>query len=221
MKILLVEDDWAIAENLKIILEKETYVVGVAGTVEDAVTLLLGGEYDLLVCDRRLPDGEGLEIVKAVRSAGLPVVTLMLTAKNSQTNIIEGLDAGADDYLPKPFDSRVLLARVRALLRRRKKTVTQPIITIKRITVDTNTHEVRRGRVIVNLSPKEYGVLEYLLLNRGKAVERIDILTHVWDEEVDLFSNTVDVHIRYLRQKLGQGIIETVRGKGYKLCAPN
>lgn len=221
MKLLVVEDDEVIADNLQVILERETYAVTITQTVEEAITLLSGGEYDLLICDRRLPDGDGVEVVKVVRSTGLAVPTLLLTAKDSQAEIIEGLDGGADDYLPKPFASKVLLARVRALLRRRKKIVIAPIIKIKEITVNTNTHEVRRGGKVISLSPKEYGVLEYLLLNQGKVVERVEILSHVWDDQVDLFSNTVDVHIRYLRQKLGGGFIETVRGKGYKLCVQN
>lgn len=215
MKILVVEDDPLIAENLKILLERQTYaVVGVA-SVEDGVEKVLGGEFDMVICDRRLPDGDGMEIVKMARSNGLSVVTLMLTAKNKASDIIEGLDAGADDYLPKPFECTVLLARVRALLRRRKKIVTSAIISIGKVTLDTNTRDVKVGNKSVMLSPKEYGVLEYLLANRGKIVERIDILTHVWNEDIDLFSNTVDVHIRYLRQKLGNSIVQTVRGKGY------
>ncbi|MFZ2199661.1 MAG: response regulator transcription factor [Microgenomates group bacterium] len=215
MKILLVEDDPLIADNLKILLERQTYVVVLAANVEDGIEKVLEDEFDMVICDRRLPDGDGMDIVKIARSNGLSVVTLMLTAKNKATDIIEGLDAGADDYLPKPFDGTVLLARVRALLRRRKKVVASPVLTIGNVTIDSNTREVKVKNKLVTLSPKEYGVLEYLLANRGKIVERIDILTHVWNEEVDLFSNTVDVHIRYLRQKLGNTFIQTVRGKGY------
>lgn len=217
MKILLIEDDELIAENLRLLLERETYVCDLASSVEDGIEKLLGGEYDLLICDRRLPDGDGMEVIKIARSNGLSIPSLMLTAKNSSDDIIAGLDSGADDYLPKPYDSTVLLARVRALLRRRKKVVVQAIITIGKVTVDTNTREVKYKNEVVTLSPKEYGVLEYLLANRGKIVERVDILTHVWNEEVDLFSNTVDVHIRYLRQKLGNDLIKTIRGKGYAI----
>ena len=217
MKILLIEDDELIAENLRLLLERETYVCDLASSVEDGIEKLLGGEYDLLICDRRLPDGDGMEVIKIARSNGLSIPSLMLTAKNSSDDIIAGLDSGADDYLPKPYDSTVLLARVRALLRRRKKVVVLPIITIGKVTVDTNTREVKYKNEVITLSPKEYGVLEYLLANRGKIVERVDILTHVWNEEVDLFSNTVDVHIRYLRQKLGKDLIKTIRGKGYAI----
>jgi DNA-binding response OmpR family regulator len=215
MKILLIEDDELIADNLKLLLERETYVTDLASSVEDGIEKLLTDEYDLLICDRRLPDGDGMEVVKIARSNDLSIPSLMLTAKNSSDDIIAGLDAGADDYLPKPFDSTVLLARVRALLRRRKKIAVHPIVSVGKVVIDSNTREVKYKGETITLSPKEYGVLEYLLANRGKIVERIDILTHVWNEEVDLFSNTVDVHIRYLRQKLGNDLINTVRGKGY------
>ena len=138
-----------------------------------------------------------------------------LSAKNKNEDIVLGLDAGGDDYLPKPFDAKILLARVRALLRRRKKTVVIPKLVIGNITIDLNTREIKVDGEIVMLSPKEYALLEYLLHNKGQIMDRMQILTHVWGDEVDLFSNTVDVHIRYLRQKLGDKLIQTVRGKGY------
>lgn len=215
MKILLVEDDGQIAENLKLLLEKETYVVDIASNVTSGTELLMSGEYDLVICDRRLPDGDGIEVIRSARASGLSTPSLMLTAKNTKVDMVVGLDAGADDYLPKPYDSTVLLARVRALLRRRKKIVAKPIIVIGDVTIDSNTRLVTRKNTNVPLSPKEYSVLEYMLSNRGQIVERVDILTHVWSDDVDLFSNTVDVHVRYLRKKLGNKIIETVRGKGY------
>lgn len=219
MKILLVEDDSQIAANLKVLLEREKYVIGVAFTVEDGSESVLSGEYDLIICDRRLPDGDGIEVIKIAQLNNLVIPSLMLTAKSTKEDVIVGLDAGADDYLAKPFDSAVLLARVRALLRRRKKVLTLPVTILGNVSVDINIRRVLLKNQIVPLSPKEYGVLEYLISNRGKIVERVDILTHVWNEEVDLFSNTVDVHIRYLRKKLGNKIIETVRGKGYVIWA--
>jgi len=215
MKILVVEDDLSIAENLGIILSRASYVVDTAETIEDAVSKLLTNEYDLYICDRRVSDGDAIEVIKIARENGLNVPALILSAKNKCSEIVEGLDIGADDYLPKPFDAEILLARVRALLRRRKKRVVTPKIQIKNLDIDLNTREVKREGEMVVLSPKEYAILEYLLLNRGKIVERIEIMTHVWNDEIDLFSNTVDVHIRYLRQKLGDGIITTVRGRGY------
>jgi len=215
MKILVVEDDPQIADNLQLILQKHTYVVDLVETIEDGAERVLSDEYDLLICDRRLPDGDGMEIIKLMRSNGLSTPTLFLTARSTQSDIVAGLDSGADDYLTKPFDSDVLLARVRALMRRRKKVVIKPVLVVGNVQIDSNKREVKLKGVIITLSPKEYGVLEYLVSNMGKIVERIDILTHVWNEEVDLFSNTVDVHIRYLRQKLGNNLIHTVRGKGY------
>jgi DNA-binding response OmpR family regulator len=145
----------------------------------------------------------------------MQVPALFLSAKNKNEDIVQGLDAGGDDYLPKPFDAKILLARVRALLRRRKKTVVIPKLVIGNIAIDLNTREIKVNDEIAMLSPKEYALLEYLLHNRGHILDRMQILTHVWGDEVDLFSNTVDVHIRYLRQKLGDKLIQTVRGKGY------
>lgn len=215
MKILVVEDDVNIAENLRIILSREGYVVDIAENVEDGVSKVLGDEYDLLVCDRRLGDGDGIEVVKIARSNEMQIPALFLSAKNKNEDIVEGLDSGGDDYLPKPFDAKILLARVRALLRRRKKTVLVPKIEIGNIAIDLNTREIKVDGENVMFSPKEYALLEYLLHNRGRIMDRMQILTHVWGDEVDLFSNTVDVHIRYLRQKLGNKLIQTVRGKGY------
>lgn len=221
MKILLVEDDEQIAANLKIVLTREGYAARCEVSIEDALSCVMGEEYDLVICDRRLGDGDGVEIVKAMRSAGMATPTLILTARSGLSDIVEGLDSGADDYLTKPFDHKVLLARVRALLRRQDQIVLEPIVKIGEVEIDTNKREVKRRNKLVPLSPKEYALLEYLLLKQGKVVERVEILTHVWNEEVDLFSNTVDVHVRYLRQKLGKGIIVTIRGKGYRLCTPN
>ena len=215
MKILIVEDDVNIAENLRIILSREGYVVDIAENVEDGVSKVLGDEYDLLICDRRLGDGDGIEVVKIARSNEMQVPALFLSAKNKNEDIVEGLDSGGDDYLPKPFDAKILLARVRALLRRRKKTVLVPKIEIGNIAIDLNTREIKVDGENVMFSPKEYALLEYLLHNRGRIMDRMQILTHVWGDEVDLFSNTVDVHIGYLRQKLGNKLIQTVRGKGY------
>lgn len=221
MKILLVEDDEQIAANLKIVLAREGYAARCEVSVEGALSCVMGEEYDLVICDRRMGDGDGVEIVRAMRSAGMTTPTLMLTARSGLSDIVEGLDSGADDYLTKPFDHKVLLARVRALMRRQDQIVLEPIVKIGEVEIDTNKREVKRKHQVVPLSPKEYGVLEYLLTKRDKVVERVDILTHVWSDEVDLFSNTVDVHVRYLRQKLGNNIIMTVRGKGYRICTPN
>jgi len=144
MKILVVEDDVSIADNLRIILNREGYIVDIAANVEDGVSKVLGDEYDLLICDRRLGDGDGIEVVKIARSNEMQVPALFLSAKNKNEDIVQGLDAGGDDYLPKPFDAKILLARVRALLRRRKKTVVIPKLVIGNIAIDLNTREIKK-----------------------------------------------------------------------------
>ena len=218
MRILVIEDEAEIAENLAKSLEDQGYAVDVSANAAEGTEKILGGEYDMLIADRRLPDGDGLMVVDQARVAGLSIPVLILTAKSQKSDVVTGLDSGADDYLAKPFEMTELLARVRALMRRRKRKVRRPILVIGRLTIDTNSHEVSSGGKRINLSPKEYAVLEYLAEHPNMAVERLELMTHVWDEEVDLFSNTVDVHVRYLRKKLGQRLIQTVRGKGYMLC---
>ena len=204
MKILLIEDDVQIAENLKLLLSRETYVVSISNSANEGTQKLLSDEYDLLICDRRLPDGDGIEVIQALRANGLSVPSLLLTARNTKDDVVEGLDAGADDYLSKPFDSLVLLARVRALLRRRKKVASLPIIKINDVTVNSNNREVRYKNKIVLLSPKEYGVLEYLIAKKNIIVERIDILTHVWNEDVDLVFKYRRCTYKVFAKKTGQ-----------------
>lgn len=221
MKILLVEDDVIIADNIKMLLQRSGYVTSISKTVEDAIDLLHANEYDLVICDRRLPDGDGLEIAKNLRQSELETPILMLTAKATKNDLIEGLNQGADDYLSKPYDSEVLLAKVRVLLRRRHSKTISPVTSLGSVEVNSNTHEVKLNGNRVDLSPKEYALLDYLIANKERIIERVEILSHVWDDEVDLFSNTVDVHVRYLRQKLGDQIVKTVRGKGYLLCTQN
>ena len=218
MRILVIEDEAEIAENLAKSLEAQGYAVDVSANVAEGTEKILGGEYDMLIADRRLPDGDGLMVVDQARVAGLSIPVLILTAKSQKSGVVTGLDSGADDYLAKPFEMTELLARVRALMRRRKRLVRRPTLIMGKLTIDTNSHVVQKDGKVVLLSPKEYAVLEYLAEHPNMAVERLELMTHVWDEEVDLFSNTVDVHVRYLRRKLGQRVIQTVRGKGYMLC---
>lgn len=218
MRILLVEDDTMIGENIVKILKGAGYAVDLVQTLAEGEEKIMGGEYDGMICDRRMPGGDGVSLIKMMRSEGVSTPVLMLTARSTQSDVVEGLDNGADDYLTKPFAKEVLLARVRAMLRRRKQVVRKPILDLGKLTIETGKHEVKLGGKIVLLSPKEYEVLLYLAEHYGSVVERVSILTHVWNDEVDLFSNTVDVHIRYLRKKLGASTIKTVRGKGYLLC---
>lgn len=223
MRILLVEDDDIIAEGLCVLFRTNGYVVDHESTIAGAKIRLDIESYDCLVIDRGLPDGDGAEVVIAARKMFDNVSILCLTAKNKPNAIIEGLDVGADEYLSKPFLPDVLLAHVRSLIRRKERPVLSPVITLGEIQVNTNTHVVTRRESSINLSPKEFHLLEYLLIHRGEAIERQTLLEHVWGEETDMFSNTVDVHIRYLRKKLDcdhePSVIVTVRGKGYMICS--
>jgi len=177
------------------------------------------GNYDLLILDINLPGMDGYIICSMLRQNKKRMPILMLTAKTSQKDIILGLNLGADDYLSKPFDMEELLARVRALLRRRTEE-RQPILKTKNIEVDTNTQKVLRKGKEIRLAPKEYALLEFLLRHKDISQDRPSILEHVWGSRDDLlFSQTVDVHISYLRRKLGKDLIQTVPGKGYMISA--
>ena len=176
-------------------------------------------EYDLVIIDRGLPDGDGVVLVRRLRGEDNAVLILLLTARGQAEDVVEGLNAGADDYLIKPFRFSELDARIRALLRRVTPSPVQPVIVLADLTIDTNSRTVRRRNTSIPLAPKEYALLEYLARNKGVAMERMNILEHVWNEHTDEFSQTVDVHIRYLRKKIDdtykKKLIRTVKGKGY------
>lgn len=222
MRLLLVEDDHEIAGNLKLILERHGFAVDIAPDAQSARDKVIDEQYDLFVLDWMLPDGSGVQLAQGFRAEGIHAPILMLTAKSDAADIVEGLDSGADDYLTKPFTTTELLARLRALLRRKSQPVSGSIIIIDDLKIDTNTYEVTRSGKKVCLSPKEYSLLLYLAQNTDRALERMELLSHVWDEETDVFSNTVDVHILYLRRKIDstspRKLIKTVKGKGYRLC---
>lgn len=214
MHILLVEDHVKIAQNLKEFLETEQYVVTVAHDGNAGLEMAMTHEPDLIVLDINLPGIDGYEICRILREEKKNMPILMLTARGKQNEVIHGLNTGADDYLTKPFDLEELLARVKALLRRTGSK--QPVLTAGNITLDTNTQQVLKGNKAVNLSPKEFALLHYLLQHKGSVQERPGIIEHVWGGRDELmFSQTVDVHIAYLRRKLGKDLIETVPGKGY------
>lgn len=221
MRLLIVEDDSELANNLRLLLKREKYSCDVALNFAEAWEKGLDEDYDLMILDWMLPDGEGTELCKKFRSEGVACPILILTAKNMPDDIADGLDSGADDYLAKPFAVKVLLARIKALLRRKEKLV-ENIMRVGDLEISFDNRTVARGGKKILLTPKEFGVLEYLARNKERIVERGEILSHVWDENYDSFSNTVDVHIRYLRQKIDKNskrkLIRTVRGKGYQLC---
>ncbi len=218
MHILLIEDQEKLADNIRQFLGLEQYAVTVSHDGNEGLEKAMTLEPDLLILDINLPGMDGYQICALLRQNKKNMPILMLTARDKQQEIVHGLNIGADDYLGKPFDLDELLARVRALLRR-NAVEKQPVLTGRNITLDTNTHEVRRKDTKVNLSPKEYGLLEFLMRNKGVVQDRPRIIEHVWGGRDELlFSQTVDVHVAYLRRKLGKGVIETVPGKGYMIA---
>jgi len=220
MRILIVEDEKIIAKNLKKGLSEEGYSVDSAYDGEEGGFMAETEPYDLIILDIMLPKADGITILKNLRKQGIKTPVLMLTAKDAVSDKIKGLDTGADDYLTKPFDFDELLARVRALLRR-KGEVKSAIIRIGDMEIDTAGHQVRRGGKDIQLSAREYALLEYLAYNGGKVVSRTDISEHIYEYDFDLDSNVIDVYINFLRNKIDKGfeakLIHTVRGAGYIL----
>lgn len=221
MKILVVEDEHKIANAIRDGLEQESFAVDVAFDGDEGLNSALYDEYDLIVLDVMLPGTDGFAICRQLREAGNHTPILMLTAKDQPRDIVTGLNAGADDYLVKPFSFEVLLARVRALLRRPHASVGD-VLTTHDLTLDTVSKEVTRGGKPVSLSAKEYSLLEYLLRNKGKVLSKQNIIHHVWDFDADVLPNNVEVFITYLRGKIDRpfpepNLITTVRGFGYKI----
>ncbi|HEU4715568.1 MAG TPA: response regulator transcription factor [Candidatus Saccharimonadales bacterium] len=221
MRILLIEDEHKIARALKKALEQESYAVDVAYDGDEGYAMATTEPYDVAIIDRMLPgEYDGIGIIKAMREAKIHTPVLILTAIGGIKDRAEGLDSGADDYLVKPFALEELLARVRALLRRPKEQ--QPtILRAGDLTLDTVTYEVKRSGTIIQLTGKEFALLEYLLRNQGRPLPKELIIAHVWDYDADILPNTVEVYIKYLRAKVDQPfdkpLIHTVRGFGYKL----
>jgi DNA-binding response OmpR family regulator len=219
MHILLIEDHRTVAGNVKKFLEMQEYTVSVAHDGKDGFEKAMTQDIDLLILDVNLPGMDGYVLCSMLRQHEKKMPILMLTARSKQQEMVKGLNLGADDYLTKPFDLDVLLARVRALLRRHGTEKT-PILKAGKITLDSNTQDVWYGKKKIALSPKEYALLSYLMHRRGIVQDRPSILEHVWGNKDDLmFSNTVDVHITFLRRKLGKGTIQTVPNKGYIIPA--
>lgn len=221
MRILIIEDDTKIADNISEYLKvKANFSTQISNTFEEAEFLLSTEDYDCLILDWMLTDGDGLELLKIARNKEITTPIIMLTAKSQIEDKVTGLEYGADDYLTKPFALAELLARIKTLIRRKSLASANPVIKIGDLRIDTNTREVRFKQEIIELAPREYELLEYMAIQKNVTLSRQDLLEHVWGEEVDPFSNTVDVHIRYLRKKLEKGniLIKTIKGKGYLLC---
>ncbi|HEU0266079.1 MAG TPA: response regulator transcription factor [Candidatus Saccharimonadaceae bacterium] len=223
MRILVIEDEHKIARALGRALEQEKYAVDIAYDGDDGYAMATTEPYDAMVIDRMIPgEYDGLAIVRALRSQKIHTPVLLLTALGSLRDKTEGLDSGADDYLVKPFALEELLARVRALLRR---PVEQQSVTLKvgDLTLDTLTFEVKRAGSLIHLTSKEFALLEYLMRNTGRPLSKDLIIAHVWDYDADILPNTVEVYVKYLRNKVDEPfktpLIHTVRGFGYKISA--
>jgi heavy metal response regulator len=220
MRILVVEDEVKIAQFIKRGLKEEGYAVDVAEDGEAGHFMLSSNEYDAIILDLMLPKIDGLTLCRTLRKEGNHTPIIMLTAKDTVKDKVKGLDSGADDYLPKPFAFEELLARVRVLLRKKDSRV-QTQLKVEDLVLDLLTHKVTRGDREIELTVKEYALLEYLMRNAGNIVTRTMISEHVWDINFDTFTNVIDVYINYLRNKIDSGfadkMIHTVRGKGYLL----
>lgn len=218
MHLLVVEDEQRMAGLLRRGLEEEGYVVTVASDGLSAVDITLAGHFDLILLDVMLPGIDGFEVAQRLRRNGIRAPILMLTARDATPDIVQGLDLGADDYLTKPFSFDVLLARIRALLRRGP--VGQPAcLRVGDLELDPGTHEVRVGERQVHLTRTEFSLLEYLMRRRGQVVSRDALIEAVWGYDREIESNTLDAFIRLLRAKVetgsGDRLIHTVRGVGY------
>lgn len=221
MKVLVVEDDVRMASLLLKGLRQESWAVDVVGTAVDARHAVASAPYDLVVCDVGLPGGEsGLDWCRWLRGEGIWTPVLMLTARTGVEDRIAGLDCGADDYLGKPFAFGELAARLRALLRR-GATERPALLEVGPLTLDPAMHQVAWGESPVELSPREFALLDYFMRRPGDVIRRTEILEHVWEYAYDGTSNVVDVYVRYLRLRLADAgapdVIETVRGVGYRL----
>ncbi len=220
VRLLLVEDDVSLATVLERGLAEDGYAVDHVGRAVDAEHAVASHEYDVLVLDIGLPDGNGLDLCARFRTGGVATPILMLTARDSLSDKVAGLDHGADDYLTKPFDYPELAARLRALLRRPTKTL-GPVLEVGDVRLDPASHRVWRGAITVPLTAREFSLLDYLMRRPGDVVSRTDLLEHVWDANYDGLSNVVDVHIANLRRKLelpgAPAPIQTVRGQGYQI----
>jgi len=220
MKILVVEDEKKVASFLKKGLEQDYYTVDVAFDGKSGLDLALVEDYDLLILDIMLPVIDGITLLKEIRKMKIETPVLMLTAKGNVEDKVEGLDSGADDYLPKPFAFEELLARVRALIRRKDK-IKELVLSANDLKLDTQTHKVSRGDSEIILTPKEYSILEYLMRNKNHVISRIKLTEHVYEYQFDPDTNVIDVYINKLRNKIDKNsdrpLLQTIRGIGYMI----
>ena len=218
MRVLIVEDEKKVAAFIKKGLEEETYAVDVAYNGEDGLHMGMENQYDLIVLDLMLPIINGLEVLSRLRENKTDTPILLLTAKDSVEDKVTGLNTGADDYLTKPFAFSELLARIRVLLRR-GKVETKTVLQIKGLSLDLVSHKVKRNDEEIELTGKEYSLLEYFMRNQGKVLTRTMIAEHVWDYNFDTFTNVIDVYVNHLRKKIDKGypekLLHTLRGVGY------
>jgi DNA-binding response OmpR family regulator len=221
--ILVVEDERRLANLIKRALEEESHVADVTFDGAEALDLAHATQYDLIVLDLMLPHVDGIEVARRLRGEGNDVRILMLTARDAVEDRVLGLEAGADDYLVKPFSFSELLARVKALSRRRVHAQIETELTSGDLVLDLARHEARRDGKVIDLTAKEFQLLEYLMRNSGHVLTRTQILDHVWGYNFDSFSNVVDIYVHYLRNKIdkdfAEPLIRTVRGVGYSLKA--
>jgi two-component system copper resistance phosphate regulon response regulator CusR len=222
MRVLLVEDDRSLANIVVDGMREQHMSVAVAANAREGRERAELGDYDVIVLDVMLPDGSGFELCAWLRAHGVTTPILMLTARDAVDDRVRGLEAGADDYLTKPFAFRELVARVRALARRPPTTLGETI-TVGDLAVDLPGHRVRRGSREIELTAKEFALLECLVRHRGRVVDRATITAHVWDDNHDPFTNVLEVLVRRLRRKIDDGfdvkLIHTLRGAGYRLGA--
>lgn len=224
MRILVVEDEQRLARLLQRVLQEERQMVDLAHDGESGLDRALDSTYDLIVLDLMLPKLDGVEVARRIRVARVTTPILMLTARGEIEDRVAGLNAGADDYLVKPFAMEELIARVNAQLRRvaHLPEVTT-VLEVGDLSLDLLRHEVSRAGRLIDLTPKEFGLLEYLMRNRNQVLTRTQILDHVWRYDLDGVSNVVDIYVHYLRDKIDRGfnppLIKTVRGVGYKISA--
>lgn len=216
MRVLVVEDEHLIANSVKKGLEQERFAVDVAYDGADGFDLAATEDYDIIILDLMLPGMDGLTICKKLREKKIHTPIIMLTARGQTQDKILGLDSGADDYLAKPFSFEELLARIRAILRRPKNGLDETI-TVRDLVLDAKAFTVYRGKKSVLLSSKEFSLLEFLMRNAGKILTKEQIIGHVWDYDSDILPNTIEVYIKILRSKIGDNLIKTIRGFGYKL----